>query len=318
MKRTIYILLIIFLVGSLSLTTSAREFKPQEANFSIIYQGLEIPLQSFSIFVMPAEAIKIEIAEKDRNKEYIIEFGDKSFASEKSFNWQAPAESGYYPVVIKEKNGSSEAAEIKLNLFVLHPFSEIQGESLNGFRIGKYPEIPAAKKNYYSRPAGFLEIKKSLLDINLTPHFKMGQFLTNQCRELPHYIVLKETLLLKLEYLLQEINKKGYRADTFGIVSIYRTPYFNKKLGNNTSLSRHLFGDAADIYIDNSGNDWMDDLNNDGKSDILDAEILFDLVLDFDQQEKYSKLQGGLGSYRGNGVRGPFIHVDARGFHVSW
>lgn len=318
MKRTIYILLVIILIGSLSLTVSAQEFKPQEANFSIIYRGLKIPLQSFSIFVMPAEGIEIEIAEKDRNQQYIIEFGNKSFESRESFNWQAPAESGYYPVVIKEKNSSSKAAEIKLNVFVLHPFSEKKGEYLNGFRIGKYPAIPAAKKKFYSRPAGFLEIKESLLDISLTPHFKMRQFLTNQSLKLPHYIVLKETLLLKLEYLLQEINKKGYRADTFGIVSIYRTPYFNKKLGNNTSLSRHLFGDAADIYIDNSGNGLMDDLNNDNKSDILDAGILFDLALEFDQQEKYSKLQGGLGSYRGNGVRGPFIHVDARGFHVSW
>jgi len=123
---------------------------------------------------------------------------------------------------------------------------------------------------------------------------------------------------LKLEYFLEEVNKAGYKADTFGIVSIYRSPYFNKKLGNNTDFSRHLFGDAADIYIDNSGNQWMDDLNGDGKSTIKDSNILFDLAVKFDQKEKNSQLQGGVCSYKGNGVRGPFLHIDSRGFHVSW
>ena len=162
---------------------------------------------------------------------------------------------------------------------------------------------------------GLFEFDKNL---NLTPHFKMNQFVTNQSNKFPQYIVLQESLLLKLEYFLEEVNKAGYKADTFGIVSIYRSPYFNKKLGNNTDFSRHLFGDAADIYIDNSGNQWMDDLNRDGKSTIKDSNILFDLAVKFDQKEEFAQLQGGVCSYKGNGVRGPFLHIDSRGFHVSW
>lgn len=318
MKKIIYIVLVIVLIGSLSLTVNAENFRPQQANFSIIYKEFEIPLQIFSIFVMPGEEIEINITEKNRNNKYILKTGAKTFTDNSSFKWKAPKKSGYYAVIIKEKNNNNTAAKIKLNVFVMHSYGEKNGEYLNGFRIGNYPEIPLNKKKHYAKPEGFIEINKSLLEVKLTPHFKIKQFVTNQCKKLPQYIVIKESLLLKLEYFLQEVNKKGYYADTFGIVSLYRTPYLNKKIGNNTGLSRHLFGDAADIYIDNNGNNWMDDLNKDGKIDLLDANVLFDLALEFDKKSEYRQLQGGLGSYRGNGLRGPFIHIDTRGFHVSW
>lgn len=318
MKKIVFILLFLVLITAVSFSVNAQKFDNSHADFSIVYNDFKIPFQSFSIFVMPGEAIEIYIAEENRNKNYSIELGGGTFESNKSFKWQAPSKSGYYPVVIRENKGNGRTSEIKLNVFVLYPWKQKNGEYLDGFKIGNYPQIPADKSLYYSRPEGFLKIEKSLIDLNLTPHFKMRQFLTNQTSNLPQYIVLKESLLLKLEYFLAEVNKAGYQAETFGIVSVYRTPYLNKKIGNNSSLSRHLFGDAADIYIDNSGDCWMDDLNGDGQSNILDANLLYDLAKKFDENPKYSKLQGGLSSYRGNGVRGPFIHIDTRGFHVSW
>jgi len=304
------------LILSFSVNTAA--FSTEHANFSIVYDNFKIPLTTFSIFVMPREGIEISIAEEDRDKKYVIELNGKSFENERSFKWQAPAKSGYYPVKIKEKNKNGSGSEIKLNVFVLQPAHKMNGQYLDGFKIGYYPNIPVDKKAYYSKPTGFLKIEESLLDLNLTPHFKMDQFVTNQSTKFPQYIVLKESLLLKLEYFLEEVNNVGYKADTFGIVSVYRSPYFNNKLGNNTDLSRHLFGDAADIYIDNTGNNWMDDLNGDGKLNIHDSNLLFDLAVKFDQKEEFSQLQGGLSSYKGNGVRGPFLHIDSRGFHVSW
>lgn len=318
MEKIIFILLFVVLITGVSFSVNAQVFNKAHANFSIVYNDFKIPLQRFSIFVMPKEAVEIYIAEENRDRNYSIELGGGTFTSRESFKWQAPSKSGYYPVVIRETAGKSRASEIKLNVFVLQPWKQKNGSYLNGFKIGNYPQIPANKSLYYSRPEGFLKIEKSLLDLKLSPHFKMRQFLTNQTKEFPQYIVLKETLLLKLEYFLAEVNKAGYKAETFGIVSAYRTPYFNKKIGNNSSLSRHIFGDAADIYIDNKDNNWMDDLNGDGQSNLLDANLLFNLAKKFDKNPKYSKLQGGLASYKGNGLRGPFIHIDTRGFHVSW
>lgn len=320
MKKAIYILVIILvlLTGTGSGSISAKEFLNSHASFSINYDGLKIPLQSFSVFVLPGEEIKIKIADEDRNQPYLIELGSKIFESQSSFTWNAYQQSGHYQAAIKKKNSNSRSDRIEINIFVLHPYQEKKGEYLSGFRIGNYPDIPADKKAYYSKPKGFLKIEKSLLDLNLTPHFKLKQFLTKQGSASEQFIVVKESLILKLEYLLEEFNKKGYSANTLGIVSAYRSPYFNKKLGNDTNFSRHVFGDAADIYLDSSGNSWMDDLNGDGKSDLKDADILFNIVKSLEQKEKFSNLQGGLCSYRGNGVRGPFIHIDTRGFHVSW
>ncbi len=318
MKKTLYLTIFILVLAVFSFSVNTAAFSAEHANFSIEYEGLKIPLQIFSVFVMPGEEIKIAIAEEDRGQIYQIELGGKTYESADSFNWKAQAKEGHYQAIIREKNGEGSASEIKINVFVLHSRAEKNGQYLDDFRIGYYPDIPADKKEYYSKPDGFLKIDESMLGVKLTPHFKMEQFLTNQSDRLPQFIAIQESLLLKLEFFLEEINKAGYYAETFGIVSIYRSPYFNKKIGNNTNLSRHLFGDAADIYIDNTGNQWMDDLNGDGKSTIADSDILYDLAVNFDQKEEFAHLQGGVSSYKGNGVRGPFIHIDTRGFHVSW
>jgi hypothetical protein len=318
MKKLFYTVVLIFIVLVSSSPVGAEVFTDDHADFSIVYNDHKIPLNTFSIFVMPWEDIEIKIAEEDRNQQYLIELGGKTFASSTSFSWKAHGESGYYPVKIREKNSSGRNSEIKLNVFVLHPFSEKEGQYMQGFKIGTYPEAPVGKKELCLKPKGFLKIDQTNLDLNLTPHFKMKQFLTNQSNKLPQFIAIKESLLLKLEYFLAEVNYAGYYAETFGIVSLYRSPYFNKKIGNGTGFSRHIYGDAADIFIDNSGNEWMDDLNGDGKLDIGDADILFDLAKKFDQKQEYAALQGGLSSYHANGVRGSFIHIDTRGFHVTW
>ncbi|MFW6230328.1 MAG: peptidase M15A [Halanaerobium sp.] len=318
MKRITY--LTVFLLGLLILSGSVNSlaFSEEHADFSVEYEDLKIPLKTFSVFVLPGEEIKFKIAEEDRDQKYQIELGEKTFESDSSFTWNAHPESGHYEAAIKEKNSSDSDSKIKINVFVLHPREEKEGQYLEDFKIGNYPEIPEDKKDHYSKPKGFLKIDESVLDLNLTPHFKMEQFLTNQTEKLPQFIAIQESLLLKLELFLAEVNKAGYQADTFGIVSIYRTPDFNKELGNDTDFSRHIFGDAADIYIDNTGDDWMDDLNGDGESNKADADLLADLAIEFDQKEKFSDLQGGVCSYKGNGVRGSFIHIDARGFHTTW
>ena len=47
-------------------------------------------------------------------------------------------------------------------------------------------------------------------------------------------------------------------------MSGYRTPFYNRSIGNQTRFSRHVYGDAADIYADDDGDGKMDDLDGDG------------------------------------------------------
>jgi len=85
--------------------------------------------------------------------------------------------------------------------------------------------------------------------------------------------MLRERLLLKLEMLLEEAKRLGLSVTTFQILSGCRTPYYNQSIGNETRYSRHLYGDAADIYVDEDGDGSMDDLDGDGREDLDDAEV---------------------------------------------
>lgn len=100
-------------------------------------------------------------------------------------------------------------------------------------------------------------------------------------------------------------------------MSGFRTPFYNSAI-ESAKFSRHMYGDAADIYVDykpRNGN--MDDLNRDGKSTKADANWLYDYA------QKLYKIRkdlpkGGIGTYRANAVHDPFVHVDGRGSTARW
>ena len=117
--------------------------------------------------------------------------------------------------------------------------------------------------------------------------------------------------MLALEYLLDRVDEAGYRVTTFHIMSGYRTPAYNRSLGN-VRYSQHQFGTAADIFIDENGDGRMDDLNSDGRSDIRDAEVLYRLIDGAAARPEAQGLIGGLGKYRSTAAHGPFVHVDVR------
>ncbi len=130
--------------------------------------------------------------------------------------------------------------------------------------------------------------------------------------------MLQERLLLKLERLLQEVNTRGYRCDTFHVMSGYRTPYYNAAIGN-VKYSRHLYGDGADIFIDANPEDGvMDDLDGNGRIDIEDAGVLYEIIDDLYERDDFQPFIGGLARYGTTSAHGPFVHIDARGFRARW
>jgi hypothetical protein len=152
----------------------------------------------------------------------------------------------------------------------------------------------------------------------VAPHFRLKQFICKQEGDYPKYLVIKERLLLKLELILERANEAGYYASTLEVMSGYRTPYYNKVIGN-VKYSRHLWGGAADIFIDENPHDgMMDDLNNDGKNDYQDAAVLYDIVDEMFGKPWYEPFVGGLARYARTRSHGPFVHVDVRGFRARW
>lgn len=111
----------------------------------------------------------------------------------------------------------------------------------------------------------------------VSPHFVLGQFVSDRSDAFPKYIVLRERLLLKLEALLERVNRT-HRADSFSILSAYRTPVRNEAV-RGAAYSRHIYGGAAAIIVDRAPADGiMDDLDGDGAITKGDADLLFEIA----------------------------------------
>src|SRR5438046_8977604 len=90
-------------------------------------------------------------------------------------------------------------------------------------------------------------------------------------------MLLNPKLIDKLELTIQALQQMGHPVRNMHILSGFRTPEYNYTGGNTqgrANLSRHMYGDASDVFVDNDGNGVMDDLNHDGRIDVRDAEVI--------------------------------------------
>lgn len=189
---------------------------------------------------------------------------------------------------------------------------------LNGYRIGTYPAAGRNLPGDYTPPSAFIEITRENQDVYVSEHLQLKQFLTkNQADVWPKYLVLDLQLVDKLESVLQELNAMGYPAKRLHVMSGYRTPQYNGPGGKGRAkFSRHTYGDASDVWVDSDSDGYMDDLNQDGRRDVGDAQILVQAVERV--EAKHPDLLGGAGVYKANRQHGPFVHIDARGRPARW
>jgi hypothetical protein len=181
------------------------------------------PHQVIGVFVLPEEKLTLEALDESKKNPYVLQpwAGKVTQISASKWYWQAPGETGLYPVKITQPHSGDS---VTLNIFVMVPYSRLQREYLNGYRIGTYPSAPFKQLSIYKPPKGFIEVTEENEETFVAPHFKLKQFLCNQEGSYPKYLVLNERLLLKLELILEKVNKKGYDCETFSIMSGYRTP----------------------------------------------------------------------------------------------
>ncbi len=187
---------------------------------------------------------------------------------------------------------------------------------LNGYHIGRHPG--RGRTGEYAAPELFIEVTEAMKDLRVSKNFTLGQFLTKDQRKVwPKYIPLDARLLDKLELIVAELREQGFAAKKVHVMSGYRTPQYNGPGGRGRAkFSRHTYGDAADIWVDDDGDGMMDDLNRDGRVDDYDAEFLAHISTRV--EEKYPELSGGAGIYKSRPHRGPFTHIDVRGRKARW
>jgi hypothetical protein len=208
--------------------------------------------------------------------------------------------------------------ELTLTLVNLVPQSQVKKGWLDGYRIGEYFAKPLRGLSQYEQPKGFIRMTPENMNVQVSDHYRLRDF---QCKldGKSKYLVLRTEALIKLELLQHDLETKhGVKFARFTIMSGYRTPYYNSMIGNETGYSRHLYGDAMDIYIDTDNSGSMDDINRDGRVDASDAKFLLSIAEAIDRSPLWGWLKGGAGVYKANSAHGPYLHVDARGYVARW
>jgi hypothetical protein len=202
----------------------------------------------------------------------------------------------------------------------LRPFSDKVKGRVGSYRMGYWPfERRKARSEAYAGLDGFIEVTPDNQDTQVSEHFRLRDFLTKDQRDVwPKYLVLDTKLIDKLELVIDDLVSHGYDVRHVSVMSGFRTPQYNRRgVGRGRAdASRHQYGDAADVFVDNNRDGRMDDLNRDGRVDTRDARLLLAAV---DRVEaKYPGLVGGAGVYAATRAHGPFTHIDARGKRARW
>ncbi len=220
----------------------------------------------------------------------------------------APLTPGFYELVIT-RNGVTQRIE-EPRLAVLVPFELKLGSTLNGYQIGRYP-AEWSRSDDGETPDGFAEVREEHLDLPLTKHLKVRDFVTHDRQTIwPRYVAVDPRVLDKIELVLRELaRRRGEERAQFmlEVHSGFRTPLHNSSVEGSARDSRHLYGDAADVAIDADG---------DGQLTLFDAYRVEQAV---DWVERlHPELAGGLGVYSSRRYATPYCHIDARGERKRW
>jgi len=208
-----------------------------------------------------------------------------------------------------------------LVVVTLEPLAALQGSRLEGYRVGKWPKQSLTSGNpRYDPPAGYITVTPENESTTVSKRFRLRDFLTHdQAGVWPKVLVLQTALLDKLELVGDQLQTDGLPS-SLHIMSGFRTPQYNAQgvgdKGGRATQSRHMFGDAADVFVDADGDGQMDDLDGDGRITIGDARVL--LAAAESIERKHPELVGGLSAYPGTSAHGPFVHIDARGVRARW
>lgn len=292
---------------------AAFAWNSERLDTPIVIDDETVPFSQFAIYVMPGQSFQITFASGAAGGRLSFEGAELPVGRGPI---AAPDAPGMYPLEIHDSNGAKTAT---IHVFVMVPAEQMNPSGyLNGYRVGDYPEAPLNGLDIYVPPAGFVEVNQGNLKTRVSPNFTLGQFVSKQAQDFPKYVVLRPSLLLKLEDILATLNKSGRPTNSLYVMSGYRTPWYNRAIGN-VPYSRHVWGDACDFYIDeNPADGVMDDMNGDGKTTREDARWLANFIDNMSRLGVFGDRIGGLGVYGSTAAHGPFVHVDVRGHKARW
>lgn len=238
----------------------------------------------------------------------------------KAGDFAAPRDPGIYNFSVEMNKARRDIENI--SIVTLVPRSQKRGGRIGQYQLGSWPFEGGGKPRSprYAAPAGFIEVTPENQNFHVSEHFRLKQFLTkDQHNVWPKYLPLDPLLVDKLELTIQELQKEGVRVEHVHVMSGFRTPRYNSGSGNTSgraNLSRHMYGDGADVYVDNNRDGHPDDITGDGRVTVRDAEKFAAAAERVERNHR--SLVGGIGIYVACCGHGPFTHIDVRGSRARW
>ena len=222
----------------------------------------------------------------------------------------APTEPGMYHLALL-RDGQRHVVK-DMTVAVLVPFAEKLGATLNGYKIGTY--LAERLGSHHDAPEGFIEVGPNDVDLPVTTHLRVSDFLTHDGQSSwPRYVALEPKLLDKLELVISQVRRMQGKDSTnaeslaLDVHSGFRTPSHNRGVKRSARDSRHQYGDAADVTID---------ANFDGRYTAADSRLVA-LAVEMVEQD-HPELRGGMGVYTSRRYSTPYVHIDARGKRARW
>lgn len=235
-------------------------------------------------------------------------------------DFRAPAKPGIYNFAVKMNEASRPIEDI--SIVTLVPRSQKKMGKIGTYQLGTWPfeRSGTPRTPRYAAPPGFIQVTRENQDFQVSEHFRIKQFLTKDQHSVwPKYVFIDPLLIDKLELTIQELQKEGVRVEHVHVMSGFRTPRYNSGGGNTSgraNLSRHMYGDGADVYVDNNRDGQPDDITGDRQVTVADAEKFARAA---ERVEKnHRALVGGIGIYVACCGHGPFTHIDVRGSRARW
>ena len=270
--------------------------------------GTPLPESRYALIAMPGETLTLSLAEGGE-VDWTFEAGvPREVAGAGSVVWTAPRSHGVVRLAVQAPSGSCT-----FNLILAIDSRRWRTEQLNSFPIGSYGD----GNTRADLPPFFIELTPGNTSTRLSTHTTLGEYLGHVEGSYPQYIALDMRLVDKLEAGITLLSE-GYLCPLDVVIfSGFRTPEYNRRIGNETDRSRHLYGAAADIWVESfPPNGLMDDVDRNKRVDVFDGEFVISVLRAAEARGDCAI--GGISAYRWTSTHGPFVHVDVRGTQATW
>ena len=278
---------------------------PSGPAFGISVNGIPLPSHMMVFTAFPHETVTLSY--RDSLNWSVPGLG--FIGTGKEFSFDLPGSHGTYTVTASD----SETVQEYIMVVPLNR-AQFRTATLNSFPIGFYGD-GNTRDNLPDR--GFIELWSGMFDARISTHLSFSDFLGHTEGGWPQYMVLDLRLVHKLECVFEQVALLYPEARSIHCISGFRTPAYNAAIGNDTGFSLHLYGAAADFWIEGwPDNDLIDDLDRNKRIDVYDGEFIVDVTRALEAAGEVAV--GGASAYRWITSHGPFVHLDTRGSAAVW